>query len=81
MRGVTAPRAEAGVHTDGCVCVDCRDERAETDWDAYRQCPVCRRPTGQACVALSGRVAGGRPDGQLTELEVPHAGRRRRRRR
>lgn len=70
--------AVAGVHTDLCVCADCRDEWDEpADFTAYGKCPVCGRARGQACVALSGRVAGGRPDGKLFELAVPHGSRRR----
>jgi len=55
--------------------------RITTDWSAWRTCRICRAGTGQPCVALSGRVAGGRPDGALTPLPRPHGARRRRVRR
>lgn len=48
------------------------------DWQDYQQCKVCRARTGEACIALSGRVAGGRPDGVPVELPVAHAHRKRR---
>jgi len=51
---------------------------AAVDWTVYRLCPVCRRASGDACVSLSGAVAGGRPDGILTEITHAHAARRRR---
>lgn len=75
-RGWVVTGARAGVHTDVCVCADCREEWQETDWSAFRRCRVCRAATGRPCVALSGRVAGGRPDGNPVELDVPHAARR-----
>jgi hypothetical protein len=54
----------------------------ETDWSEYRACTqVCRAPLGQPCVALSGRVVGGRPDGVRTLLPVQHGARKRRTRR
>lgn len=46
-------------------------------WD-WRKCPICRADMGEACYALSGRVAGHRPDGAITLLKRPHAGRSRR---
>lgn len=46
------------------------------DWEGYRLCPTCRRPTGRPCVARSGRVVDGRPDGVEVELEQPHAHRK-----
>lgn len=71
-------RADAGVHTDQCVCADCRAEWGElTDWGAYRRCPVCGQETGQPCVALSGAVEGGQPNGVLTRLETAHSKRHR----
>ena len=48
------------------------------DWGAYGACSkVCRARTGQPCVAMSGRILAGRPDGVRRELPVPHAARRR----
>lgn len=48
-----------------------------TDWDAYGKCSqVCRQPTGKPCISQSGRIVGGRPDGALTPLAVPHAARK-----
>lgn len=52
-----------------------------TDWAGYNACPTCRVAAGEPCRALSGRVAGGRPDGVATPLERAHAARRRRVRR
>jgi hypothetical protein len=52
--------------------------RPRMDWTAFRTCSVCRAGTGQPCVALYGRVAGGRPQGPVTVLGRPHANRRRR---
>jgi hypothetical protein len=43
---------------------------------AYRRCPVCFQYNGKPCVAQSGRVVDGRPDGKRVNLLVPHAGRR-----
>jgi hypothetical protein len=51
---------------------------AAVDWDGYRMCPTCRRATGVPCVALNGTIAGGQPDGVVSELEHAHAARRRR---
>lgn len=51
---------------------------AAVDWDSYRSCSICRSSIGEACRALSGRVAGGRPDGVSTPLATPHAARKRR---
>lgn len=48
------------------------------DWMSMRACPICRSATGEACRALSGRVAGGRPDGKAVKLTRPHAARKRR---
>lgn len=48
-----------------------------TDWGLYRKCSqVCRAARGKPCVAMSGRIAGGRPDGVRTELSVPHKSRK-----
>jgi hypothetical protein len=49
---------------------------AAVDWDGLRKCSTCQRPTGRPCVARSGRIVNGRPDGVETELEQPHAHRR-----
>lgn len=46
------------------------------DWDSYRACGVCRRPTGRACVAMSGAIAHGRPDSAVKELAIPHPARK-----
>lgn len=54
---------------------------AEVVWDDYRNCGTCLAVTGEPCVALSGRIAGGRPDGQRVPLPRAHAARRPRRRR
>lgn len=54
------------------------DAVAAVDWGAYRSCGTCRRAMGMPCVARSGRVVDGRPDGVETELEQPHAHRKRR---
>jgi hypothetical protein len=52
------------------------------NWDDYRKCSqICGMPTGQACVSVSGTIAGGRPDGIRTELDMPHQSRKRRTRR
>lgn len=50
------------------------------DFSGWGVCPTCRARAGEVCVALNGRVAGGRPDGVRTPLPVPHAARRPRRR-
>lgn len=55
--------------------------RPRTDWSAFQSCRTCLAPMGGPCVALNGRVAGGRPDGVPVELERPHVSRRRRSRR
>ncbi len=48
-----------------------------TDWARYRKCSqVCGAAAGKPCVARSGRVVNGRPDGAAVELEVPHGSRR-----
>lgn len=51
---------------------------AAVAWETFRRCPVCRAEIGEACRALSGRVAGGRPDGVSTPLAHAHAARKRR---
>jgi hypothetical protein len=52
---------------------------APTDWNDFRACTqVCRQPTGQPCVARSGKVVDGQPDGAVTVLSVPHVARKRR---
>jgi len=63
------------------ICRDCQVPKdttpSDTDWDAYRKCSqVCGVETGQACVSLSGTIAGGRPDGVRTELARPHRSRK-----
>lgn len=50
------------------------------DFAAYLTCPVCKSKPGEACRALNGRVAGGRPDGVSTALAVAHGLRKRSRR-
>lgn len=50
---------------------------AAVDWRAYRACPTCRVPAGYACRALSGRIAGGYPDGVAALLPHAHAHRKR----
>lgn len=70
---MTAEELEARV-----FALDHQDAVDAIDWDAYRQCPTCRRETGRPCVSQSGRVLSGRPDGMETELEHPHAARKRR---
>jgi hypothetical protein len=48
-------------------------ERPESvDWHAYRQCAVCRAPSGWPCLARSGRIVGGQPDQQATTMAYPH---------
>lgn len=54
------------------------DAQPEVNWNDWRKCPICRAETDWACYALSGRVAGCRPDGAITMLIRPHSGRRRR---
>lgn len=49
---------------------------AQVDWQAYRQCPMCKAGTGVACWARSGRIIGGVPDGVGIALEQPHRLRR-----
>jgi hypothetical protein len=51
----------------------------DVDWSSYQACRICLADMGAPCVALSGRVAGGRPDGVPVVLERAHASRRRRR--
>lgn len=46
------------------------------DWLAYRKCRVCQRGTGNPCIARSGRIVGGRPDGVARDLAEPHTARR-----
>lgn len=58
--------------------VAARLEADEVDWSAYRTCGTCRARMGEPCFALSGRVAGGRPDGLRTVLDHAHAHRKRR---
>lgn len=41
--------------------------------DDYGKCRTCLARRGQKCVALNGRVAGGRPDGIVEQLLYPHA--------
>ena len=43
------------------------------EWSAFGFCRVCRANRGEPCLALSGRVAGGRPDGNAVKLQHPHA--------
>jgi hypothetical protein len=53
-----------------------------TDWGEWRKCSqVCGAETGQPCRSLSSTVAGGRPDGVVTELDTPHISRKPRTRR
>ena len=54
------------------------DAAGEVDWTAYQKCPVCKAELGQACRAMSGRIAGGRPDGKAWPLPHAHAARKRR---
>lgn len=49
---------------------------APVDWLAYRKCRVCNAGCGNPCVARSGRIVDGRPDGVLRELPQPHTVRR-----
>ena len=46
------------------------------DWLLYRKCPVCQIGTGNPCVARSGRIVAGRPDGVRRALDHPHTLRR-----
>jgi hypothetical protein len=48
------------------------------DWLNFRKCRVCNAASGDACISRSGRVTGGRPDGAITRLPLPHTLRRRR---
>ena len=48
------------------------------DWSGYQSCRTCLAPMERPCVALNGRVSGGRPDGVPVELERAHVSRRRR---
>jgi hypothetical protein len=54
-------------------------QRVDVDWSAYASCRICLADMGAPCVALSGRVAGGRPDGVPVVLEHAHSSRRFRR--
>lgn len=51
---------------------------AAVDWDGYRKCTTCLRPSGRACKSRSGFVMGGQPDGVAVELEHAHVARKRR---
>lgn len=50
--------------------------RALVDWWRWGKCPTCLSERGEPCYALSGRVAGNRPDGLIRALERTHAGRK-----
>lgn len=50
--------------------------KPETDWTAYRACPVCKTSLGDRCFSRSGRVVDGRPDGAHTFLDRPHRARK-----
>lgn len=50
----------------------------EYDPADFRKCTTCQQATGAGCVAQSGRVVGGRPDGIRVLLPRPHVARRRR---
>lgn len=45
---------------------------AAVDWSRYRECPVCKAPTGSCCLAQSGVIVEGRPDGVRRELPRAH---------
>lgn len=62
----------------GKATIGGRAAAVEVDWHNYQMCRTCRAPIGEPCVALSGRVQGGRPDGVRTPLPHAHARRRRR---
>lgn len=65
--------------------LDREDERASgetVNWGEYRACStVCRAKAGEPCISLSGKIVAGRPDDVRTPLDVPHAARKRRKRR
>jgi hypothetical protein len=65
----------AGISLRGVVGL----QPVDVDWSAYQACRICLAGMGEPCVALSGRIAGGRPDGVPVKLERAHASRRRRR--
>jgi hypothetical protein len=50
----------------------------EYDPADYRKCSTCQQPTGAGCVARSGRIVGGVPDGIRVLLPRPHVARERR---
>jgi hypothetical protein len=52
-----------------------------TDWAGYRVCPICRSTAGTACTAMWARVENGQRAGGPVALQVPHAARKRSRRR
>lgn len=57
------------------------DAAALVDWSEWNACPICRVRAGEPCVAMNGRVAGGRPDGVAVPLPRSHAARKRSKRR
>lgn len=71
--GFLAPELEETVER-----MELEDQADAVDWVNYGACPVCLAQGGKPCVALSGRVAGGRPDGVRTPLPRAHALRKRR---
>lgn len=65
----------------GIAATAARMPEIPTEWGQYRKCGICLAEIGEACVALYGRIAGERPEGEVTELHIPHASRQRRRNR
>jgi hypothetical protein len=52
----------------------------EVNWNDYNKCPICAAVPGDPCLALSGQVAGGRPNGVPEPLKHAHGSRKLRKR-